>query len=50
MLQIHSRLLTDVAALVVLGVNQELSGVDWIPRGLKEIASIPYVWQQSVSN
>lgn len=50
MLQILSRRLTDVAALMVMGVNQELSGVDWIPRGVKEIASVSYVWQQSVSN
>lgn len=44
-----SRQLTNITAQVVLGVNEELSGTDWIPRGLKEHAAISYVWQRSVS-
>lgn len=46
----RSRQLTNVAALPVLGVNQELSGMDRVPRGAKEHAAISYVWQRPVSN
>lgn len=42
--------LTDVTALLVVGVNQELSGIDWVPRGIKELVAVSYVWQWSASN